>query len=479
MGTLANGTVVAPFANAAMRLLREDWKGKYGSKMLSEELYPILQTGIPQPDQQFQNFITINAGVNDTFAKLIDQFGDIQYTIDAHNGLQKVESPGYPPPKLKPRIVWGPHTIAAGGSISGTELDAVAVDPETGAVIPGSYLYTPPSGTTFSTAGTSTLYVNFAPTDGVKYRRSAGSTVLTITGTPSLKIPDLNWTTPDDIWLGTALSGTQLNCTATDPDTFAPVAGVFVYTPPSGTVLTRGDQSLAVDFTPTNGAVYDVADAGNAIVVRGVYLITNGLGSGNNAGPFTVQAGDLIVICASTTTVNGATVGVTDTGGNSYSQAGGYVRVNVGGNFLSFSIWYTFASAPGTITATIAPSGGSSLSTRGSGHFRGALAFDQLTSGSGTGSEALTAGTCPVSVDNELVVMFTDSNLDGLLTAKSQWTTSNTFRLYNNVSTAANNSNGVAPKDGANVAVDPVLSGTAPAATPWAILAASFTHRTS
>lgn len=473
MGTLANGTVVAPFANAAMRLLREDWKGKYGSKMLSEELYPILQTGIPQPDQNFQNFITINAGVNDTFAKLIDQFGDIQYTIDAHNGLQKVESPGYPPPKLKPRIVWGPHTIAAGGSISGTELDAVAVDPETGAVIPGSYLYTPPSGTTFASAGTSTLYVNFAPTDGVKYRRSAGSTVLTITGAPSLRIPDITWPTPDDIWLGTALSGTQLNATATDPITFAPVAGTFDYTPPSGTVLGRGNQFLIVDFTPTNGAVYDVNSAGNNLIVRGIYIIDIG-------GGITVEVGDLIVTVITTTaSSNVETVAVTDSGGNSYTQVGSYVRVNNGGTFIATSIWYAFASAPATVTITRTPSGTASVDLFGVGQFRGVLGFDAVSFLSGTGGEVLTGGVCPVNVDNELVVFYKYPNLLPA-TLKSPWSFSTgAATLSHNVSVKAANSTGTPPLDGANVAVDPVASGSAGASTLWTVVAASFTHRTS
>lgn len=253
MGTLANGTVVAPFANAAMRLLREDWKGKYGSKMLSEELYPILQTGIPQPDQTFQNFITVNAGQDGKLLSLIDKFGNEIYKVDEFNGLQKVESPGYPPPKLKPRIVWAAHTIAAGGSISGTELDAVAVDPETGVEIPGAYVYTPPDGTTFASAGTATLYVNFTPTDGVKYRRAMGSTVLTITRL----VPDINWSNPANITPGTALSGTQLNATATDPNTSAPVPGTFTYTPPSGTVLATGNgHSLSVHFLPDDIATY-------------------------------------------------------------------------------------------------------------------------------------------------------------------------------------------------------------------------------
>ena len=44
--------------------------------------------------------------------------------------------------------------------------------------------------------------------------------------------------------------------------TVAPVAGSFVYTPPSGTVLGLGTaQQLSVSFTPTNTVLYNTASA--------------------------------------------------------------------------------------------------------------------------------------------------------------------------------------------------------------------------
>ncbi len=269
MGQVGDGTVVAPFANEAMRLLREDWKGKYGSKMLAEELFPILQTGIPQPDQNFQNFITINAGDTDSFAQLIDKFGNKLYEITAADGLKPIEPPGYPPPKLRPRIEWAEHSISVGDSLSSFQLDAVALDPETGEEVPGVYVYDPPSGTTFGSAGTSTLYVNFTPTDGVKYRRAMGSTVLTVVGGGGLRVPDITWADPADIDVGTALSGTQLNAVATDPISHVPVPGVFTYIPPSGTILPSGpSQSLEADFVPTDTGTYDNNSGFVAINVR-------------------------------------------------------------------------------------------------------------------------------------------------------------------------------------------------------------------
>lgn len=61
--------------------------------------------------------------------------------------------------------------------------------------------------------------------------------------------PILTWATPADITFGTALSGTQLDATAS-------VAGGFVYSPAAGTVLAAGVHSLDVTFTPTDSANY-------------------------------------------------------------------------------------------------------------------------------------------------------------------------------------------------------------------------------
>jgi hypothetical protein len=47
-----------------------------------------------------------------------------------------------------------------------------------------------------------------------------------------------------------ALSATQLNATGS-------VAGTFVYSPPAGTVLNAGAQSLSVNFTPLDSANYN------------------------------------------------------------------------------------------------------------------------------------------------------------------------------------------------------------------------------
>ncbi len=474
MGVVGDGTVVAPFANAAMRLLREDWKGKYGSKMLAEELFPILQTGIPQPDQNFQNFITINAGDTNSFAQLIDKFGNKLFEITAADGLKPIEPPNYPPVKLKPRIVWAAKTITAGEAIDSGELDAVAVDPETGAEVDGVYVYTPPDGTVFASAGTSSLYVNFTPTDGVKYRRAQGRTTLTITGTPVLKVPTIVWPTPADIWRGTALSGTQLNATAIDPDTFLPVAGVFDYTPPSGTVPDVGDLHILAFFTPTNTAVYDVNAQAVDFVCKGIRLRDQG-------SPVDVEIGDIIVVGVLIgATAGDGTVAITDSGGNSYIQIGTDVRTNIGGDHQGTSLWYAIAASSGTMTLTLTPAGtGAGVIRAAVNSFEGPLALDGSSSGSGTGGETQTAGTCPVSGDRELVFVFGEHHGTGFA-FKTAWTTygaSYAVASTGNVGTSFSFPTTTAPDGGANAAVDPIAAGTA--TDQWAFIAASFTHRTS
>lgn len=70
---------------------------------------------------------------------------------------------------------------------------------------------------------------------------------------PVKTTPTITWANPSDIVYGTALSGAQLNATAS-------VSGTFVYSPPAGTILNAGSgQTLHVDFTPTDTTLYNNA----------------------------------------------------------------------------------------------------------------------------------------------------------------------------------------------------------------------------
>ena len=62
-------------------------------------------------------------------------------------------------------------------------------------------------------------------------------------------------------------SSTGRRCTATQLDATASVAGTFTYSPPLGTVLGAGTDTLSVTFTPTDTADYTTATATTTIAV--------------------------------------------------------------------------------------------------------------------------------------------------------------------------------------------------------------------
>jgi hypothetical protein len=73
--------------------------------------------------------------------------------------------------------------------------------------------------------------------------------------------PTITWNGPASITYGTALSATQL-------DAMASVPGSFTYTPAAGTILTVGkNQTLSVQFTPTDTTDYTTANATTRITV--------------------------------------------------------------------------------------------------------------------------------------------------------------------------------------------------------------------
>ncbi|KAF0187908.1 MAG: hypothetical protein FD165_2873, partial [Gammaproteobacteria bacterium] len=80
--------------------------------------------------------------------------------------------------------------------------------------------------------------------------------------TISKATPTVSWATPAAVYLGSVLTSTQLNATAS-------VAGSFVYTPAAGTVLnTAGAQTLSVVLTPSDSANYNNATATVTLTVN-------------------------------------------------------------------------------------------------------------------------------------------------------------------------------------------------------------------
>ena len=134
-----------------------------------------------------------------------------------------------------PTITWSnPADITYGTALGSTQLDATAS-------VPGTFAYTPASGTVLHAGNSQTLSVTFTPTDTIDYTTATKSVSINV----EQATPTITWSTPADIIYGTALGSTQLDATASVPGTFA-------YTPASGTVLHAGNgQTLSVTFTPT------------------------------------------------------------------------------------------------------------------------------------------------------------------------------------------------------------------------------------
>jgi hypothetical protein len=162
-----------------------------------------------------------------------------------------------PAPLVTPVITWAtPSPITVGTALSSTQLNATAN--YNGSPVAGTFVYTPPSGTVLALGNEQQLSVVFTPSNSDVYT-TASKTVMIDIVPASLVTPAITWATPASITVGTALSATQLNATASYNG--SPVAGTFVYTPPSGTVLALGNgQQLSVVFTPSNGEVYTTAN---------------------------------------------------------------------------------------------------------------------------------------------------------------------------------------------------------------------------
>jgi len=132
-----------------------------------------------------------------------------------------------------PTVTWAtPLPIMFGVALDATQLNAKAS-------VPGTFVYSPPSGTVLPPGDNQTLSVNFTPNDEANYR-VVNNTHVQITVNPKPN-PVITWVNPADISYGVALG-----------------SGSFIYSPPTGTVLLSGaNQALTANFAPTDGANYN------------------------------------------------------------------------------------------------------------------------------------------------------------------------------------------------------------------------------
>ena len=147
-------------------------------------------------------------------------------------------------------LTWSsPPPLPYNSPLGGQQLNAIAN-------VPGTFAYTPAPGATLP-VGTQTLSVAFSPADAVDYLPSTATVPLTIVQAT----PVISWPTPAAISYGTALGVAQLDATASVP-------GAFAYTPPLGTALSAGQQTLGVTFMPADSTSYTRAAAIVPLTVR-------------------------------------------------------------------------------------------------------------------------------------------------------------------------------------------------------------------
>ena len=150
-----------------------------------------------------------------------------------------------------PTITWSnPANITYGTPLSSTQLDANASNTVSGDTVPGTFAYTPPSGTVFESVGTQILSTTFTPTDTANYTTASASVLINVTQAT----PIIIWSNPANITYGTPLSNTQLDATSSVP-------GYFVYIQSPGTVLSAGTQMLNALFIPNDLVDYYITSA--------------------------------------------------------------------------------------------------------------------------------------------------------------------------------------------------------------------------
>jgi virginiamycin B lyase len=111
------------------------------------------------------------------------------------------------------------------------------------------------STVTFIGAGSCIIDANQAGNADYQAAPTAQQTI-----TVPQEAPVLTWPKPGNITLGTALTGTELDATASVP-------GTFTYSPPAGTALSLGTHTLTATFTPTNPTNYTGGTVSTQITV--------------------------------------------------------------------------------------------------------------------------------------------------------------------------------------------------------------------
>jgi hypothetical protein len=214
--------------------------------------------------------------------------------------------------------------------------------------------YTAAFSTSTLAAGSHSISATYLPGSDDEFTGSSSAVAVTVS--VDKIAPTITWAAPANIVYGTALSGTQLNATATDPTTNNMVPGTFTYTPPAGTVLAVGTVNLQVLFTPADPTTYSTQTATVTLTVTPAPLTVT-------ANNLSLTAGSTIPTLTATITgfVNGDTSAVVSgaasctTTATSASPAGTYPITCTVGTLAAANYTFTFVSGTLTLNSKTTP----------------------------------------------------------------------------------------------------------------------------
>jgi uncharacterized repeat protein (TIGR01451 family) len=269
-----------------------------------------------------------------------------------------------------PVISWStPSAITLGTALSSIQLDASATDPNTGASVPGTFSYTPPSGKVLSAGQRQPLSVSFTPSSG-EYTPARQSTTITVNqATPTLAnaVHDAG---TGAAWSGAELPGAKAYDTAALGHLVAGIIpsksvkySLYANGLCSGTAQTNQTVSLNANGAVPNSASTTALKAGNYSYLAGYSGDPNYLAA-SSCQPFTVapDAADVsVTISGPASAAENATFTETVTVKNNGPAAatnvitalivpGGVTVKNAGGGSpaLGSLIWSAASILPGT-----------------------------------------------------------------------------------------------------------------------------------
>jgi YVTN family beta-propeller protein len=223
---------------------------------------------------------------------------------------------------------------------------------------------------------------------------------LTVTAQQQKTTPQITWANPAAITYGTALSATQLDATV-NPN----IAGTFVYSSPSGTVLTPGLYTLTVTFTPTDTTDYNPATGTVQLTVNTALLTVTA-----NSASRAYGAANPSLAATVTGAVNGDTFTETvSTTATVTSGVGSYpitVSNVTGTNIADYSVTIingalTVTAAPLTVTAGAASRAYGVANPTFTATVTGAVNGDTFTETlATTATVTSTVGSYPITVSN-------------------------------------------------------------------------------